>query len=233
MQPKHGSLSLWKSNRQGGVVELRSTVRGKFFPVPDCGIAVFRDLESPPIPTANSTDWNFALQRTAGLLLRWLFAQTGLNPINRLAFSLLHSAERKLDATILIRNTSWISKRVLHNVDYRAASERRRQNFTALNAGLEDRLVSIRPLYKELPIGITPLGLPVICERRDAVRQFLIGRRVYPPIHWRLPKEQTNIDFPQLVDLSERILTLPVDQRYGVEEMEYILDCLQEWERAA
>lgn len=200
----------------------------KFFPVPDGGMAVVgdRDIrlneEMPP-------DWHFALQRTTGLFLRWLFARTGIEAVNRAALALLRRAEQKLDTTISLGQASWISKRILPNLDFRRAAECRRRNYRILDAGIRDRQLPVWPLYEELLPGVTPLGLPVICERRDELRRFLIERHVYPPVHWFLPPAQGLAGFPHLVELSHRILTLPVDQRYDPTAMTYILDCLSDW----
>lgn len=201
----------------------------KFFPVPDGGIAIVEENSRALNVDVSPTDWGFALQRTTGLLLRWLFGKTRLALLNRLAFSFLRRAEHKLDTAVWISEASWISRRVLLNLEFDVAAERRRQNYRILSEGVLERRLPVQPLYKDLLAGVTPLGFPLLCKRRDALRQFLIERRVYTSIHWLLPREQGIGNFGHLVTLSEQILTLPVDQRYGRDDMEYILTCLNEW----
>jgi len=200
----------------------------KFFPIPDGGMAVVgdRDLRLNQVAP---TDWHFALRRTTGLFLRWLFARTGIEAVNRVALALLHRAEQELDTSISRSQASWLSRRILLNLDIQGAAECRRRNYRILNEEMRSRQLPVWPLYEELPLGVTPLGLPVTCERRDDLRQFLIQRRVYPPVHWFLPPEQGLAGFPHLVELSHRILTLPIDQRYNSTDMTYILDCLNAW----
>ena len=201
----------------------------KFFSVPDGAMAVVGNSNSQLDAEVAPTNWCFASQRTAGLFLRWLFAKTGIEAVNRLAFSLLRRAEHKLDTAVSVSEASWISKRILLNLDFHIAAERRRRNYRLLGEGVQDRRLPMRPLYEKLPIGVTPLGFPIVCEKRNELREFLIERCVYPPIHWLLPWEQGIVRFQHLLDLSQHILTLPVDQRYGPADMTYILDCLDEW----
>jgi hypothetical protein len=202
----------------------------KFFPVPDAGMAVVKDSSARLDAETAPTDWLFAMRRTAGLLLRWLFAKTGVEAVNRMAFYLLHRAERDLDESISVCQASWISRRILLNLDYEAAIERRRNNFRFLLEGIRRRQLPVQPLYERLPDGVTPLGFPILCEDRGGLRAFLIRRQVYPPIHWMLPEDQDLAQFDHLTDLSRQILTLPIDQRYGTGTMQHTLDCLAEWQ---
>lgn len=224
----------WLSSGQDGrPVGQRDTITvyspRKFFPVPDGGIAVVAkgiDLFDSGVAPSS---WRFTLWRTLGLLLRHLFAQTGFSVANRAAFSLLHRTESILDSKTLTREASWVSKRILNNLDYKTAVKSRCLNYKLLLEGVGEGQLPIRPLYEKLPAGVTPLGFPILCERRDELRQFLIQRRIYPPVHWLLPQEPGITKYKFLTDLSNRILTLPLDQRYGPGEMDYILSCLTEW----
>jgi dTDP-4-amino-4,6-dideoxygalactose transaminase len=201
----------------------------KFFPVPDGAMAIVVDASTPLDAEVMPVDWTYMLQRTAGLFLRRLYARTGAEPVNRLAFNLLHRAERDLDGSISTSTASWISRRILGNLDYKTAIEQRRRNYQHLLQGMQRMQLLVQPLYDQLPPGVTPLGFPITCDRRDDLRLCLIQRRIYPPIHWPLPQNEAVERFDHLVDLSQRILTLPIDQRYGAEDMEYILDSMTRW----
>lgn len=205
----------------------------KFFPVPDGAVAITADSSVRLDVSVGATDWAYALRRTAGLLLRWLFAKTGSEVANRLAFSLLGREESKLNSAISMREASFVSKRILLNVDSAAASMCRRRNYRILAEGLRHERTPVQPLVEKLPLGVTPLGFPIICARRNELREFLIERRIYPPIHWALPHEEGITGFKHLTELSEHILTLPIDQRYGPGDMNYILACLAEWNARA
>ena len=159
----------------------------KFFPVPDGAMAIVVDANMPLDADVMPVDWTYAMRRTAGLLLRWLYAKTRAEPVNRLAFNLLRRSERGLDGSISTNTVSPISRRVLRNLDYNTAIERRRRNYEHLLEGMHRTRSPVQPLYDRLLTGVTPLGFPITCDRRDELRRFLIQRRIYPPIHWPLP----------------------------------------------
>jgi dTDP-4-amino-4,6-dideoxygalactose transaminase len=204
----------------------------KFFPVPDAGIVVVDADKIDLDAEVSSTNWGFTLRRTIGLIFRWLFSKSESEMINCLAFYLLHDAERKLDAEIAVSESSWISRRIMSNIDFYAAAAARRRNYAALDAMLQTHEGLVRPFYKCLPVDVTPLGYPILCKKRDRLKDFLIQQHVYPPIHWVLPSDKRIAEFVHLVELSRDIMTLPIDQRYSLEDMRYISDCLKEWEKS-
>lgn len=68
-----------------------------------------------------------------------------------------------------------------------------------------------------------PLSLPIYAAKRDMLRNLLIKRKVYCAVHWPLGHPAAYEDSRWI---GEHILSLPLDQRYQKEDMEYLLDCL-------
>lgn len=68
-----------------------------------------------------------------------------------------------------------------------------------------------------------PLALPIYAAQRDMLRSLLIKRNVYCAVHWPLGHPAAYGDSRWI---GEHILSLPLDQRYQKEDMEYLLDCL-------
>ncbi len=69
---------------------------------------------------------------------------------------------------------------------------------------------------EELPQGVCPIGLPILlpAERRDDVRDALHRRGVATRSFWdALPQAVTAERYPGPVQVSRRVLTLPVHQR--------------------
>jgi dTDP-4-amino-4,6-dideoxygalactose transaminase len=98
--------------------------------------------------------------------------------------------------------------------DYRQIAARRRENYRYLCAKLPDFA-----LFSDLDEGVVPLGFPALFENRDRVRRALFAEEVFPPIHWQIDSG-VPVEFDASHRLAARILTLPCDQRYGVEVME-------------
>jgi hypothetical protein len=62
-------------------------------------------------------------------------------------------------------------------------------------------------------------------EKRDAILRYLYERHIFPPVHWRIEGAVPR-GFVESHDLSKSILTLIVDQRYGLGDMERQSDAL-------
>lgn len=104
---------------------------------------------------------------------------------------------------------------------------KRSANFQALEDGwLEEWGDWGIPVF-QYSIGITPLYFPVLLRiERLKLQTFLANRRVYAPIIW--PKSaliQSNGDDR----LYNQLLCIPIDQRYGEDEMKFILKLLADF----
>lgn len=143
-------------------------------------------------------------------LFLWLFAQ----------------AEEMLNRYPKPAEISSFSRNILNKSDFDSLILKRRGNFQYLL----DRwhFSSVYPLFRELPEDVCPLGFPVIAEDREYVKRELIKRRIYPPVHWNLPPEVDKGEFSASWEISRHILTIPIDQRYGIGEMDYILRQMRE-----
>ena len=169
--------------------------------------------------------------RGAGGMLKALWLRLpGICPKG--AFRRLFSlSDRLLDSYPKPAGMSLVSKRILRRADLEHVITSRRRNFQSLLAGLSDS-EEVRPMYPELPEGVCPLGFPVLAHDRDALAGHLIQHRVYPPVHWALPAEVDREEFDDAWSVSAHILTIPIDQRYGEQEMAYILDVLHSYQPA-
>src|SRR5690606_30501079 len=97
--------------------------------------------------------------------------------------------------------------------DYDAIAQRRRDNYAALQSSLAHL-----SLLGGLPPEVVPLGFPIRTSRRDELRQHLFDEQIYPPVHWRI-KGVVPEAFVESHQLSDEIMTLPCDQRYGADDM--------------
>lgn len=70
-----------------------------------------------------------------------------------------------------------------------------------------------------------PLFVPVIIEeeKRDDLKKYLINKNIYCPVHW--PRKDSISSGIEKIELS-----IICDQRYTIDDMEYILNALHEWE---
>jgi hypothetical protein len=117
------------------------------------------------------------------------------------------------------RESSWISSQLLESADSESASTVRRNNWSVLLEGLGSE-PGVQPLFDALAIGEVPLGFPILVANgaRDRLRAFLKERQVFCPVHWKLSS-----GFTRDREMSDQILTIPLDQRYEKTDMESVL----------
>lgn len=121
-----------------------------------------------------------------------------------------------------VSKMSKLTKRILESVDYDAVSIVRRRNYTILANSLS------QSNKLQLPLGDSvPLVYPYLCEDEN-LRTYLITNNVYVAQYW-----------PNVLDWSEKgdlehylathIVPLPIDQRYGEEDMIYIIELIKQY----
>lgn len=118
---------------------------------------------------------------------------------------------------------SSLTRNLLHAVDYERVKKRRTENFRQLH----DALYTLNRLSLRVPEGA--YAYPLLIPEGQKIRRKLIEKNIFVPQLWpNVPEEQPKSSVACM--LAEEILPLPCDQRYGAEEMAYIieavLDCL-------
>ena len=133
------------------------------------------------------------------------------------------AAKNNDDLSIEPKSMSELTKNLLHAVDYDRVKTKRTENFRLLHEGLGS--VNCLNLRETEGAYAYPLMLP----EGQKIRKKLIERKIFVPMLWPNVPEQQPAD-SEACRLAEQILPLPCDQRYGAEEMTFIIkavrDCL-------
>lgn len=182
----------------------------KFFGLPDGGIAYVGNN----IDIQIEQDYSF---ERSGHLLKRLDGLTG----NGYEDYKKHSLEF---CDMPIRHMSRMTHRLLESIDYSKVKEIRRGNYEILH----DALKNTNQL--ELPSSDSfecAMCYPFFVD--DAgLRKYLIDNKIFIPTYWegivKNPESGSSAK-----KLTESILPLPIDQRYGKEEMKYIIKTIQSW----
>ena len=114
---------------------------------------------------------------------------------------------------------SALTENLLHAVDYGAAKERRLANWTVLDGalGASNRLLVTTPE--------APFMYPYMVADAEGVRGRMAAEGVFVPTLW--PNVPGDVRAGSAsIDFSNNILPLPVDQRYGADDMERVLEVL-------
>lgn len=179
----------------------------KFFGVAD-GAYLFTKLDLElDIPQ------DFSSHRMAFLLDR-------LDKTPEEAFSEFHNNESLLDKGQMSK-MSKITEAILASIDYRAVANRRRHNFERLHR----KLKNVNELSLLLQKEDVPMVYPFLAHGNDVLRKKLIANRIYVAKYWPNVERWAGISAYDTY-LANNLLPLPIDQRYGDGDMDYILEII-------
>lgn len=124
--------------------------------------------------------------------------------------------EEKLARTPL-RRMSALTENILRGVDYEEVKLKRERNFLLL-----DRMLNgLNRLSLHVPEG--PYMYPLYLETGAEIRKRLQQKKIYIATLWPNVFEVCEPDESEY-DMAENILPLPVDQRYGLEDLKYMVE---------
>ena len=177
----------------------------KFFGVPDGGY-----LKNPSeITLLTKCKSSLSKARSNHLFLR----QAGELEKGRAEFSI---AEESFSLDTLPHNISTFTQKLISNINFDKAYKKRRENFSYLKKCLLDLDIVV----ESIPKNTAPLCLPINNKNSSETMTNLAKRGIFCPRYWpnlSLPKD----DFKGL-ELLEKTVYLPIDQRYGEYEMDFI-----------
>ena len=137
------------------------------------------------------------------------------------AFAEYHINEHSLnDAGI--RRMSEISKKILRAIDYIDIAIKRKENFRLIDNSLRER----NNLKFELGDLTVPMIYP-LWDRKGQLRKRLIKNKIYVAIYWLNVKDWVTSDSIEY-QLVESLIPIPIDQRYGRDEMNKILGVINQ-----
>lgn len=121
-----------------------------------------------------------------------------------------------------IRRMSKLTQRIMQSIDYEAAAKRRRENYSLLHKAL------CGENYLELPLeeDAVPMVYPYLALVKG-LREKLIENKVFVARYWPNVLGWTTKDDIEYL-LACQMQPLPVDQRYGEEEMKRIIEIIKQ-----
>lgn len=131
-------------------------------------------------------------------------------------------ANDKLLSTIGLRRMSRLTEGLMQGIDYTAKANKRIHNFHVLDKALRDT----NRFKWNMDCDTVPLVYPYYVEDGARLRQHLIDHQVFCARYWPNVLEWCKPDTWEY-QLAQNLVCLPIDQRYGEEEMEYIVSLLK------
>ena len=199
----------------------------KWYPVPDGGFVV-SDL---PIAEDVLQDGEaYAEERLVPLVQKWEYLQ-GVEVLpekKELFLQKNRSLEEALDRYEGVRRMSGVSAAILSETDEEAARHKRAEN----QSFLYEKMIGMKRLRPVLAMQgeEAPLYLPVYAKEREDLQRFLTEHDIYAPVLWPLSEDAPDFFEGDEDYIYEHLLALPIDQRYGIREMERIAQVLSAYE---
>ena len=212
-----GSLRKWYAVADGGFVASDLNI--------DIKIAEVDDFISRGRLQMQIKKWNYlhAMQNEPEEL-----QQKSLQSEKDEFLSLNRRMEEYLDETEKVALLSGFSRNMLIMMDEEACKQRRNKNYRILYEGLQNKKC-LSLVMKDEEFLTVPLYLPVYVEERDELQKFLAQRGIYVPVLWPVGKENEDCLSDDEQYIFSHIAAIPMDQRYGREEMERIIKVIEEY----
>ena len=194
----------------------------KWLPISGGGVLYFdQNLLNICNPDYHKTTNN---TRSYGMILKDIFINGGFdcNSEYRRIFS---ESEKKLDEQCEIFMISDFSKYIASCVSIGEMIERRRYNFQLLNIAMHR--IGVKPVVN-LDSICTPLFYPMRIKNRDDFRSYLMDNKVYCAVHWPFDNHKPG-QRPFAIQNAKELISLPIDQRYDGEYIQYLIDVVQRY----
>ena len=139
------------------------------------------------------------------------------------AYNLYKESESLIDSTIM--RISYISEFILNSIDYEYVKRKRIENYKYLQEKLDSSNTFTLPILSKIDVPFCYPFIPEKCINKKELHQ--IG--LFIPTFW-LDICKRDMDGYELEKhLSLQMLPLPIDHRYGREEMKRIVEIIKNW----
>lgn len=135
-----------------------------------------------------------------------------------------YAANNELFAAEPIKRMSKLTRNLLHGVDYARVERVRQENYAYLHGSLS--------VFNELKLSDRPgtFMYPLLLKNGTEIRKRLQAEKIYIPTLWPDVFEVCREDETEY-QMAKDILPLPIDQRYGTRDMDYmreeLLKCMK------
>ena len=203
----------------------------KFLPVPDGGVLLGEGV-CPPEGAVADADLDAILMFVIGAATRndFIHNEGGLETpkmVEGFYLDALKSAAAGINLTPRIM--SQLTLRLLERLPLQEFADHRRRNFLFLSSNISNTTNSlIQPLFNKLGITDIPMTFPIRVRegKRDLLLECMRDQSIFCPVHWPIEEHYEGNAGSSAKQLSSEIMSLPIDQRYGVEDMDRMLNVL-------
>ncbi len=201
-----------------GICSLR-----KWLPIPDGGVLYSK--KSLDDIRSNDYNRNENINKAYGMILKTLYLENGFD-FNKEYRNIFAKSEERLDFQEMPLLISSFSQYLMRCIDIKDMVLKRQENGKYIYSSLKksgnmDFVVNFKR-------DECPLTVPIYIENRNVFRKYLIDNNIFCAVHW--PIENTVLGENRwAVNISDSIISLPIDQRYDKKDLDYMLDIIKKY----
>jgi dTDP-4-amino-4,6-dideoxygalactose transaminase len=206
----------------------------KWMPIPEGGLALKRKGSFKNVPI--ETDELLEKAKLDGLYAKFRYIVRGEGP-KQVFLNKCRIAEQILETQGDLFAMGDFSKQFLGDIDICELKQSRRVNYQYLLEPLKDSHLLV-PVFPDLPEDVVPLYLPLYAqseESRNRLQLLLREQAIYAPIVWPNFDGFKGLSLEGITEsvtwIYTHTLSLPLDQRYGSEDMDAIAVVLKNFEQ--
>lgn len=192
----------------------------KWFPIPDGAFLIGKvDVEELSENTA------FVEPMSDAMYLRGVFHRTGDNNIKEISRRVGNIAISHISGEIVPHKISSFSTSLLNEIDIEETIRKRHDNYRYLYEQLSNSNICA-PVDRSIDeLTCAPLFFPVYVKDRASFQKKLAQHEIYAPVLWPVHTEELLIN-ESIKEIYNEILMLPIDQRYGIEDMKRMIEVI-------
>lgn len=143
--------------------------------------------------------------------------------------TLFSELEEYIDEQEGIYKMSASTNGILSKVNWNYFKEKRRNNYQVLSEGIACNM-HISKVFEHIEPSDVPFMFPVYVKRnRRELQQDMVKNKIFPTIIWGCPEPLVDLIDDDARNVYNEILCFPCDQRYDIEDMERICECVNEF----
>lgn len=200
----------------------------KWYSIPDGGfLQLLRNNPSLVIPNETYAENEpFVSLQSDAMYLRGVFLNTGDEDIKEISRRLGNMSMSEINGLISPHKMAGYSVKIMSNSDNDCIQKRRKENYKYLHDNL--KYVSTITLVRssDAEVVSAPLYFPIYVKDRSLFQKMLCQEKIYAPVLWPIKTPEILIS-PDVEFIFSHILMIPCDQRYGVADMERVVEVIK------
>ena len=195
----------------------------KWFKTPDGGFIESNQLDNIKVP--ESENENFVRKQIDAMYLRNKYFETNDEVIKTISIRLNKEAVSSIGNMIGFHKMSNLSIAIMEKENNEINITKRHTNYKYLYHNLR-QTENIKFACKNInEVTTAPLYFPIYATNRTFIQKILAENHIYAPVLWPINTEEVLIN-NNIKYIYQHILMLPIDQRYGIEEMNRIISII-------